>query len=237
MSELPEHPWFPDLRGYDGPGEFLTGGAFTADWFLAAYSAGFFPWPEAGAPLAWWNVSTRMVFRPEAFHASRSLRRTLRRGALDVTLDRAFDAVLTGCADKRGPERDATWIVPAYQRVFRELHGRGLAHSVEVWRAGDLVGGMYGLSLGRLFVGESMYSDVRDASKVALAALCSHLAAWGFDLLDAQVPTPHLESLGAERMPREEYLARLRDALTTPTREGPWELERDAFARRYGGAA
>jgi leucyl/phenylalanyl-tRNA--protein transferase len=237
VSDLPNAPWFPDLRGYDGPGEYVTGGAFTAPWFLAAYRAGFFPWPEAGAPLSWWNVGERMVFEPERFRASRSLRRTIRRGRFDVTLDRDFPEVLRHCAQKRGPGREGTWIVPNYQTVFRELFELGLAHSVEVWSSGALAGGLYGLSLGRLFVGESMFSDDRDASKVAMAALCAHLAAWEFELFDAQVPTPHLESLGGIRIPRDEYLTRLRRALAHPTREGRWELERGAFAERYGGAA
>lgn len=218
-------PWFPDLRADDFAPDAYVGGEIALPWVLAAYPRGFFPWPMEGEPLAWWCPRVRMLFEPGGLHVSRSLGRTLRRGRYRVTLDSAFDAVLARCRDKRGPEREGTWITRDIGMVYNELFEMGLAHSAETWEGDRLVGGVYGISLGGVFFGESMFADATDASKVALATLMAQLDAWDFDLFDCQVPNPHLVSLGGKHVRRSVFLARLARSLQRPTRVGRWSLE------------
>lgn len=231
-----QQPWFPDLAEDDLSPDAYQGGELTLPWVLAAYPRGFFPWPAEGEPLTWWCPRVRMVFEPDSMHISRRLARTLRQGRLRVTLDTAFEDVLGRCRDQRGPGREGTWITQDVSRVYGELFERGLGHSVEVWSGERLVGGLYGLALGGTFFGESMVSDERDASKVALASLLAHLEEWGMDMLDCQVPNDHLIRLGGQFVRRSEFLRRLRTSLRQPGRPGPWVVDLELLARRFGGS-
>lgn len=183
---------------------------------VAAYREGVFPWPHEGMPLPWFSPDPRAVFPAEAPHVSRSLRRTLRRSDWTTTIDHAFDAVVAACSERRD---DGTWITREMASAYHGLHEHGWAHSIEVWDGEDLVGGLYGVQLGGLFTGESMFHRVSDASKVALVDLCARIGEAGGRWLDAQLPTAHLRSMGAEVWPRELFLERLhavRDADVRP---------------------
>jgi leucyl/phenylalanyl-tRNA--protein transferase len=199
---------FPDPRLADADGLVGTGGDFEPATLLAAYRRGIFPWPVDGIDLLWWSPDPRAILPPDGVHVSRSLARTLKRRRLRVTIDAAFDAVVGGCAD-----REDTWITPAIRDAYARLHYLGWAHSVEVWTEGALVGGLYGVSIGALFAAESMFHRVSDASKAAVVALAQHARAVGVQLIDVQMPTPHLASLGAVTIAREEYLQRVARAV------------------------
>lgn len=214
---------FPDPRTADETGLVGLGGNFGPEMLLDAYSRGIFPWPSEEIDLIWFSPDPRMLLPPAEVHVSRSLAKTLRRGELRVTFDQAFDQVIAACGTAQGRADGGTWIVTELEESFRELHRRGLAHSVEVWRGDNLVGGLYGLSLGAMFCGESMFHREGDASKVAFVALARQLAEWDFLFLDCQVHSPHLESLGAREVPREDFLALLAEALKKPTRQGSWK--------------
>jgi len=201
---------FPDPREAPGDQPLGYGGDLAPETLLDAYGHGIFPWPDADGTLWWWSPDPRAVLPLDGFHVSRSLRRTLRAGRFTLTVDHAFTSVVRACADR--PE--GTWIVPAYARAFQRMHELGHAHSVEAWDAeGRLAGGVYGLALGGAFFAESMFHRATDASKVALFHLVQRLRDGGFTLLDVQLPTPHLASLGAVTISREDYLDRLTDAL------------------------
>lgn len=206
---------FPDPRGADADGLLATGGDLEPPTLLAAYRQGVFPWPIDGIDLVWWSPDPRAVLPPHGLHVSRSLERTLRRARFRVTIDAAFEDVMTGCAEPRG-EDDATWITPAIRKAYARLHQLGWAHSVEVWADGALAGGLYGVSIGALFAAESMFHRATDASKVALVALAQHARAVGVQLVDVQMPTPHLTSMGAVTITREEYLRALARAVACP---------------------
>jgi leucyl/phenylalanyl-tRNA--protein transferase len=177
---------------------------------IAAYRAGIFPWPDDAGRLLWWSPDPRAILPLDGFHESRSLRKTRRRRRFGITRDTAFADVMRGCASTHGP----TWITPAMFAAYVRLHELGWAHSVETWDGATLVGGVYGVAVDGLFAAESMFHRARDASKLALAELVGHLAARGFALLDVQLSTPHLASLGAIEISRDAYLARLAEART-----------------------
>ena len=204
-------------------GLLAIGGSLSPQRLEAAYRAGIFPWFSAGEPILWWSPDPRALIYPDRFHTSRSLARALRRDQFTVTLDQAFNEVLSACAAPRAEEQ-GTWITPEMQSAYWRLHQQGIAHSIEVWRTGELVGGVYGVSLGHAFFGESMFSRVSNASKIALAWLCAQLRAWQFDFLDCQMPTNHLLSLGAVCLPRAQFLLALAASQRFATRQGPWEL-------------
>jgi leucyl/phenylalanyl-tRNA---protein transferase len=206
---------FPDPREADADGLLATGGDLEPPTLLAAYRHGIFPWPIDGIDLVWWSPDPRAVLPPHGLHVSRSLARTLRRGRFRVTIDAAFDDVLAGCAEPRG-DADDTWITPAIRKAYARLHDLGWAHSVEVWADGALAGGLYGVSIGALFAAESMFHRATDASKVALVALAQHARAVGLQLVDVQMPTPHLTSMGAVTITRDEYLRVLARAVACP---------------------
>jgi leucyl/phenylalanyl-tRNA--protein transferase len=192
----------------DPPGLLAAGGDLRPERLLAAYQRGIFPWYSAGQPILWWSPDPRMVLYPERFVCSRSLARTLRRGLLETRLDEDFSATIRACAGPRrsGPE---TWLDQPMIHAYEALHQLGLAHSVETWAGGELVGGLYGVHLGGVFFGESMFSRVTDASKVALARLVGECRLRDIRLIDCQVASAHLASLGAAEMPRGEFLALL----------------------------
>lgn len=201
---------FPDPREAPGEEPLAYGGDLEPETLLDAYTHGIFPWPDEGGRLWWWSPDPRAILPLDGFHASRSLRRTLRSGRFRCTEDTAFTQVVRSCAER--PE--GTWIVPALARAFQRMHELGHAHSVEVWDAdGRLVGGLYGLAVGGAFMAESMFHRADDASKVALWHLTERLRAREFALLDVQLPTEHLASLGAVTVSRAAYLQKLQRAL------------------------
>jgi leucyl/phenylalanyl-tRNA---protein transferase len=221
---------FPDPREAEPSGLVAAGGDLAAERLLLAYSLGIFPW-HGGPPILWYSPDPRAAMRPDGVHVSRRLRRTLRQERFELRLDTAFRAVMEACAEAPRPGQDGTWITGAMIDAYTGLHERGLAHSAEAWRDGQLVGGLYGLALGSAFFGESMFHRERDASKAAFAALLWQLAAWGFDLFDGQLPTAHLATLGLASWPRERFLAALADALRRPTRRGRWHLDAGLLSR------
>lgn len=219
---------FPPPERATEDGILAVGGRPDPDLLLNAYSRGIFPWPHSGLPLLWFCPDPRFVLIPQEAHLSRSLRKTMRRGGIGgfvVRADTAFEAVIRACARKRRPGQRGTWITRGMIKGYTALHERGFAHSIEAWQEGRLVGGLYGISLGAVFYGESMFADVPDASKVAFATLLANLVRWDFQLVDCQSYTEHLATFGAEEWPRERFLAALERALEVPTRMGPWTLE------------
>jgi leucyl/phenylalanyl-tRNA--protein transferase len=188
---------------------------------INAYRQGIFPWYSGDQPILWWHPGQRCVLYPAEVHVSRRLARVLRQGRFSVSADRAFSEVVAGCAVPH-PGRESTWITPAMARAYQRMHQLGYGHSVEVWSDGALAGGIYGLSFGRMFFGESMFSRVTDASKVALVLLCRQLQAWNFALLDCQISNPHLLSMGAVNISRARFLALLGEHAGPPDRRGPW---------------
>lgn len=219
----PGDPFPPVEEALREPNGLLAaGGDLAPPRLLDAYARGIFPWFGDGDPLLWWSPDPRMVLWLGELHISRSLRRTLRSGRYRVTLDQAFAAVVAGCAEPR-EEEGGTWITPEMVEAYGTLAALGHAHSVEVWsRDGALAGGLYGVALGRMFFGESMFSRRPDASKVALASLAAQLEGWGFELLDCQMSTAHLASLGAREIPRAEFLRHLRRLVALPPVPSPW---------------
>lgn len=199
----------PDVRRAPPHGLVAAGGDLEPGTLLAAYRAGIFPWPDPDGRLFWWSPDPRAILPVDGFHASRSLRRRRRTGGFCVTRDRDFAGVIDGCASGR---REGTWITPAMRAAYLVLHQLGWAHSVEVWRDDRLVGGLYGVAIGGFFAAESKFHREPDASKIALVELVEHLSARGFTLLDVQLPTAHLTSLGVITIARSQYLARLQDA-------------------------
>jgi leucyl/phenylalanyl-tRNA--protein transferase len=209
--------WFPPLEdALDEPNGLLAfGGDLRPERILAAYQQGIFPWYQDGQPILWWSPEPRAVLFPAQIEISRSMRKLLRSAALTVTMDHDFDAVIAACA-ALNDKRTGTWITEPMQRAYTELHRLGHAHSVEVWQQERLVGGLYGLGLGQVFFGESMFSRVDNASKMALIHLCSRLQEWGFAVLDCQVSSPHLLSMGACEIRRAEFQRLLRQHTAKP---------------------
>ncbi len=207
---------FPDPARAPADAPLAWGGDLEPATLLDAYANGIFPWPAADGTLLWWSPDPRAVFPPGGVHVSRTLRRTLAGGRFTCTVDTDFTGVVHACADRPG---EGTWITPAMAQAYTQLHVLGFAHAVEVrdTATGDLAGGVYGVALGGAFMGESMFSRVPDASKVALVDLADRLGRGGFTLFDAQVPTPHLASMGAVPLRRPAFLAALRGALPLRT--------------------
>lgn len=209
-------------------GLLAAGGDLSPERLLLAYRMGIFPWYAEDEPILWWSPDPRLVLYPQEFHLSHSLQKVIRRGDFTVTTDRAFEAVIRACAGVRTAGGEGTWIVPDMIDAYCGLHRRGLAHSVEAWQGQRLAGGLYGVSLGSAFFGESMFARVKNASKVALATLAAWLQANGFDLIDCQVTTGHLQRLGAREIPREHYLQELSRCLQNSTRIGKWKMADEA---------
>jgi leucyl/phenylalanyl-tRNA--protein transferase len=202
-------------------GLLAVGGDLTVERLILAYSLGIFPWFNEEDPILWWSPDPRMVLFPSEFHRSSRLRRRLRRGEFRFTMDHSFKDVVDACR-KAAPGRESTWIVPEMREAYIRLHKAGYAHSVEAWSEGELTGGLYGVSIGGAFFGESMFSRTTDASKAALSCLVNACMEWKFHFIDCQVPSDHLASLGARETPRPFFLERLRMALDEPTRRGSW---------------
>jgi leucyl/phenylalanyl-tRNA---protein transferase len=207
-------------------GLLAAGGDLSPERLVDAYTRGIFPWFGEDDPLLWWSPDPRMVLFVGELHQSRSLRRVVKGRRFTVTLDRAFADVMAGCAEPRA-YADGTWITGEMVQAYRALAERGVAHSVEAWADGQLAGGLYGVAIGRMFYGESMFSRESDASKVALVTLSRQLERWGFDMIDCQMSTDHLASLGAREVPRAEFLRRLRELTRQPAVASPWVLDPD----------
>lgn len=237
MSGVPRLAWiepddppeaFPDPQAAlrDPDGLLAAGGNLSAARLLYAYRHGIFPWYSPGQPILWWSPDPRAVLFPESLHISRSLRRTLRRRRYTVTLDQAFDETITQCATAaRGRAEAGTWITPEMHAAYVGLHDQGVAHSVEVWMDGALAGGLYGIAIGHVFFGESMFSLRTDASKIALVWLVKQLVAWSYKLVDCQVASDHLRSLGSTSIPRSRFLALLEQYASEGNTQGGWRLD------------
>jgi leucyl/phenylalanyl-tRNA--protein transferase len=206
-------------------GLLAVGGDLSPRRLVLAYSLGIFPWYSEGEPILWHSPDPRLVLRTGELHVSRSLRRTIRRGAYRLTMDMAFRRVVAACAAVKRPKQRGTWITREMKAAYGALHDLGLAHSVEAWKGRELAGGLYGVSLGSAFFGESMFSRATDASKVAFVVLVEQLARWGIELVDCQVHTEHLARFGASEWPRRTFVAELRRALLAPTRQGRWKMD------------
>jgi leucyl/phenylalanyl-tRNA--protein transferase len=217
LSPADPPDWFPPAEQAldEPPGLLAGGGDLSPARLLAAYERGIFPWYAPDQPLLWWAPDPRMVLFPGEFRRTRSLAKTLRNGGFTVSLDVAFPAVIDACAAPRGDD-GGTWITSDMRRAYVELHQLGHAHSVEIWRHGALAGGLYGVRLGSMFFGESMFHRERDASKVAVSHLVDMCLATDIRLIDCQWHTPHLESLGGRTIPRAQFLGLLKDLVHTP---------------------
>lgn len=214
----------PTAEALDDPNGLLAGGGdLRPERLIHAYRQGIFPWYEDGQPILWWSPNPRAVVFPERLHLSRSLRKVLRRGTFQVTADQDFESVMRACAAPRDGAA-GTWITDDMLAAYVHLHDQGVAHSIEVWQDNRLVGGLYGLALGRVFFGESMFSWADNASKVGFAHLVAQLRAWQFQIIDCQVSSGHLFTLGAEEISREAFEKILLDCAYLPSIHGPWQL-------------
>lgn len=220
---LSEAPTFPHPSFASREGLLAVGGDLSLERLLSAYGHGIFPWFSEGEPLLWWSPDPRLVLFPHEFNVSKSLKKVLNRSQFDITIDGAFRRVITECAETRMAQKEPTWIVGDMIDAYCRLHESGFAHSVEAWQKGTLVGGLYGVSLGKCFFGESMFTAVSNASKVAFACLVDFLTSQAFHMIDCQVTTTHLVSLGAREIPRDRFLTLLQTALKEPTMKGKWQ--------------
>lgn len=222
VYQLSDEIIFPPPHLAEAEGLLAVGGDLSPKRLLTAYASGIFPWYAEGDPILWWSPDPRLVLYLKELHISRSLAKTLRKQLFRVTFDTSFKAVVSACASTRGPNREGTWITDEMRRAYVQLHDLGYAHSVEVWCGRDIVGGLYGVSIGRCFFGESMFSAMRDASKVALVELKEFLSLKAYGFIDCQVPSEHLIRMGARKVSRKRFLDQLADALKYPAMIGPW---------------
>lgn len=225
-ANTPFPPVAQALQEPNGPNGLLAaGGDLSPERLLAAYRRGIFPWYSPGEPLLWWSPNPRMVLLPDALRITRSLARTLRNADYRVSLDSDFAQVIAACAAAPRHGQNGTWITTEMQSAYNRLHALGYAHSVETWHAGRLIGGLYGVAIGRSFCGESMFAHAADASKIALAHLCRFLAGRKFGIIDCQMETAHLRSLGARPIPRDEYLASVAALVAQDDAPGRWPAD------------
>jgi leucyl/phenylalanyl-tRNA--protein transferase len=213
---------FPSPKLAPKEGLLAVGGDLRQERLLLAYRMGIFPWYSRYEPILWWSPDPRLVLYPGEIRVSKSLQKTIKKGLFRITMDQAFEAVIDACAQSRTSADEGTWIVEEMIDAYRKLHESGFAHSVEAWRDDRLAGGLYGVSLGKCFFGESMFTHISNASKVAFVALVKHLQALNFDLIDCQVTTPHLLTFGAREISRTRYLNELEKSLKPSTLRGQW---------------
>lgn len=223
---------FPDaelaLREPDGL--LAVGGDLSVERLIAAYQQGIFPWYSEGQPVLWWSPDPRMVLKPQDIKVSRSLAKTMRKQDFKITFDQDFRKVISACSKPRlekGLQESGTWILDEMIEAYVKLHEAGYAHSVECWQENKLVGGLYGVAIGKVFFGESMFSRVSDASKIAFVFLSRQLQQWDFKLIDCQVYTPHLESLGASMMPRKQFITLLKQYAVNKNEHVKWEIKNE----------
>ncbi len=224
IYRLQDHSDFPPVENAGHGGLLAFGGDLSVDRLLLAYSRGIFPWYSEGEPVLWWSPDPRLVLQLSEVKFSKSLRRVIKSRRFSVTVDTAFSEVICKCATIKRPREQGTWIVDEMQTAYNRLHKEGFAHSVETWKDGILKGGLYGVSLGAVFFGESMFSLESDSSKVALFYLVEMLKHWDFDFIDCQVKTEHLVRLGAKEIPRRIFIRRLQKALCFETVCGKWSM-------------
>lgn len=226
-------PWLEDAHSFpplglalrEPNGLLCAGGDLTPQRLVLAYINGIFPWYSPGEPILWWSPDPRMVLFPREIRISRSLRKTLRKGDYEVRLDTRFKYVIQSCARQPRPGQNGTWITPEIQTAYLRLHELGYAHSVETWVDGKVVGGLYGVAIGKMFYGESMFAHATDASKIALAHLARFLAEHGFGLIDCQMNTTHLASLGAREIPRADFVRRVQQLTAIAPLCGHWPAD------------
>ncbi|MCB9639649.1 MAG: leucyl/phenylalanyl-tRNA--protein transferase [Myxococcales bacterium] len=218
---------FPDPSDAPSYGPLAVGGDLRPERLELAYRSGIFPWYSQGQPILWYSPDPRFVLWAEDLLINRSLRKHIRKHPYTLRMDTAFPQVIEACSKIPRPGQDGTWITREMKEAYIKLHQRGLAHSIEAWHEEQLVGGLYGISMGGAFFGESMFATAPDASKIAFVAAVQQLLRWGIPLVDCQVHTEHLERFGAEEWPRDAYLAVLQDALLRPTKPGPWSFDPD----------
>ncbi len=216
---------FPDPELADKEGLVAVGGDLSEKALITAYSKGIFPWYSEGSAILWWSPDPRMILFPHKFKISHSLRQLIRQHKYEIAVDSNFGAVIRNCAMIKRKKQSGTWITAEMQQAYIRLHHCGYAHSVETYYKGNLVGGLYGVSLGKAFFGESMFFMVPDASKLALYYLTEQMKQWSFHFIDAQQSTPHLKSMGAEDVPRKNFLVLLKNALQYPTKRGKWKFD------------
>ncbi|HPE58223.1 MAG TPA: leucyl/phenylalanyl-tRNA--protein transferase [Bacteroidales bacterium] len=222
VFKLTEEIVFPDPELADESGLLAVGGDLTHERLILAYANGIFPWYSKGEPILWWSPNPRMILLPQNIKISKSLDQTIRLNKYTTTFDNAFEEVIKSCKTAPRPGQTGTWITAEMQEAYIALHKLGFAHSVETWQNEELVGGLYGVSLGKAFFGESMFFKSRDASKVALVNLASFLQKHNFKFIDSQVETDHLKSMGAISISRPEFLELLKEAILLPTKRGKW---------------
>ena len=219
---LHEIPIFPPIEDAEEDGLLAIGGDLNKERLLEAYKNGIFPWYEYGQPILWWSPNPRLILIPAEIKISRSLRKVLNKKYYEVRFDTAFQQVIKNCADVRIEQGKGTWIIPEIQDAYLELYNEGIAHSVESWINGKVVGGLYGVSLGQCFFGESMFSKMNDSSKVALVALVEFSLHYDIKMIDCQMTTQHLLSLGAREIDRQSFLRKLKQYLEKPDIKGSW---------------
>ena len=223
----PDDPFPPVTAALAEPNGLLAGGGdLSVARLVDAYRHGIFPWFNPGQPILWWSPDPRMVLFPGELKVTRSLGKVLRNREYEVRADTSFRAVIEACAEPR-PEQGGTWISDEMIAAYCELHERGFAHSIETWIDGELAGGLYGVALGGMFYGESMFTRFADASKIALVHLTRQLERWQFGMIDCQMHTAHLASLGAREIPRADFMRNLRKLVNYPDMPGRWKLDRD----------
>ncbi|RJR18061.1 MAG: leucyl/phenylalanyl-tRNA--protein transferase [Nitrospiraceae bacterium] len=225
VFRLPDEHIFPPPRLAEDNGLLAVGGDLSESRLLLAYSMGIFPWYAEGDPILWWSPDPRLVLFPDELKISRSLRQTITKNTFRITLDTAFEEVIGACAAIHRKKAGGTWITDEMFEAYICLHKSGYAHSVEAWVDEKLAGGLYGISMGSAFFGESMFTIISNASKVAFISLVHQLIKWNFTLIDCQLTTPHLLSLGAREVPRINFLSMLRSALKNPAKKGTWTMD------------
>ncbi len=225
IYRLTEQLRFPPPDAAEPSGLLAVGGDLQSERLLLAYTMGIFPWYEDGLPILWHSPDPRMVLLPAHLRVSRSLRKAMRQPPFEIRLDSDFEAVIRACAQAPRDGQQGTWITDEMIEAYRRLHELGYAHSAEAWSGDELAGGLYGVSLGGCFFGESMFARRSNASKIAFVRLAEQLARWKFDLIDCQVHTAHLARFGATEWPRSRFLTALQESLATPTRRGRWRFD------------
>jgi leucyl/phenylalanyl-tRNA--protein transferase len=223
VYQLPEKLIFPNPEEAEPEGLLAVGGDLSTERLLLAYSQGIFPWYSDEDPILWWSPDPRLILKPECLRVSKSLKRIISKKQFSITMDHDFKTVINSCAKTKRKE-DGTWIVNDMINAYIKLHHKGFAHSVEVWEKEKLMGGLYGVSIGKIFFGESMFSKTNNASKIALVYLVKTLSEWGFSCIDCQVKTEHLISMGACEISRHEFLNQLKKTVKEKTRVGKWSL-------------
>ncbi len=223
----------PDLANEEGILAF--GGDLRPERIMLGYHHGIFPWYSSDTPILWWSPDPRFVLYPDELHVSKSTRQVLRKGIFEVTFDCAFEQVINACQQVPRPDQDGTWITDALKAAYIQIHQLGFAHSVEVWKEGELVGGLYGVNIGKVYFGESMFSLVSNASKIGFISLVNQLKKEGISLIDCQVETQYLHSLGGRNVPRHEFLKQLNYAIDDNSLNYSWSIWNDTVNNRSRG--